>query len=85
MTTYTFITPYIKEGPAGNGRLFSFYGLNRGISVYKHGGVYYEARFLTQDEIQEFDIFYIGGHKHNVSAEEAASLTAAGYNVVTTP
>lgn len=85
MTTYTFITPFIKEGPAGPGRLFGRYGLNRGISVYKHDGVYYNARFLSQDEIQEFDIFYIGGHNHDVSATEAASLTAAGYNVVTTP
>lgn len=80
--TYIFTTPYIEEGPAGEGRLFGRYRLNRGISVYKHDGVYYNARFLTEDQIKEYDKFYLGGHNHEVDAAEAADLIAAGYNVV---
>lgn len=82
MTTYTFIPPTVKEGPAGPGRLFERYGIDRGVSVYRNNGAYYEARYLDEDTIRQYDIFYLGGHNHIVSATEAASLTAAGYNVV---
>ena len=38
MTTYTFTTPYVKEGPIGGGRLFSFFKFRRGVTVLKVNG-----------------------------------------------
>ena len=82
MPTYTFITPYVKEGPAGTGRLFERYSLNRGVSVYRNNGVWHEDRYLSEDEITQYDRFYLGGHNHIVSQSEANELIAAGYEVV---
>jgi hypothetical protein len=80
--TYKFITPYVEEGPAGTGRLFSFFRLNRGVSVYGYNGGYEETRFPTEDMIAMYTPFYIGGHDYEVDDEEAARLEAAGYTVV---
>jgi hypothetical protein len=82
MTTYTFITPFIKEGPAGTGPLFERYSLNKGVSVYRNNGVYKEARYLDEDTIRQYDIFYRGGYNYVVDEDEANRLIAAGYNVV---
>jgi hypothetical protein len=78
---YQFIPPSIKEGPAGLDSLFYRIGLQRGISVLKIDGTYYQIRTPSQDEIKLAQIFYQGGHIYTVSDSEAADLTAAGYEV----
>lgn len=80
---YTFNPPTVKEGPAGFGPLFYRIGLDRGISVLKINGEYYEVRSPSQDEIDESEIFYQGGRTYQVTESEANELIAAGYEVVT--
>ena len=79
---YKFITPYVEEGPAGPGPLFSRFRLNRGVSVFKIDGEFYETRFPTEDEINQADVFYRGGYEHIIDDAAAAELVAAGYEVV---
>lgn len=80
---YRFTTPTISEGPAGEGRLFGFYRLTRGVTVLKIDGEYYELRSPSAEEIADADAAYIGGYSYEVSPGEKASLEAAGYTVET--
>lgn len=80
---YLFVTPTVDEGPMGGNWLFARYTIQRGVSVLKIDDAYYEIRFPTQDDVASADIFYQGGHEYIVSAEEAADLEAAGYEVIT--
>ena len=81
--TYIFTTPYVEEGPAGPGPLFSRYRLNRGVSVYRLNGEYYEMRYPIEDEIAGAEVFYLGGHNYEVDEDEKNRLEAAGYTVST--
>lgn len=76
---YIFKPPTVREGPAGGHWLFRRYYLDRGISVLKVDGEYYEVRTPSQDETALASIVYLGGHEYEVSDEEAAELIAAGY------
>lgn len=76
---YKFTTPYVKEGPIGGGRLFSFFKFRRGVSVLKINGKYVEYRFPSADILANTDKYYLGGSEYIVSDQEAAELTAAGY------
>lgn len=68
----------------GGNWLFARYTLPRGITVLKIDGMYYEMRYPTQDDMAIAEVVYQGGHEYNVSAEEAAELEGAGYEVITT-
>ena len=80
---YRFTTPTISEGPAGEGRLFGFFRLTRGVSVLKIDGQYYQTRFPSSEEVKAAQVAYIGGYSYEVSAGEKAALEAAGYTVET--
>jgi hypothetical protein len=81
---YIFTTPTILENPGGTYHpLFSRIEIPVGISVIKLDGEYFEVRYPSSEEVAEADIFYLGGVKHEVSAEEKADLEAAGYDVET--
>lgn len=79
--SYIFHPPTIAEGPAGSSWLFMRYKLNRGISVYKFEGEWYEVRFPSQDLMEEAEIFFIGGHSHKVDEATATELMDLGYDV----
>lgn len=76
---YTFRTPYVKEGPIGDHRLFYFYKMNRGVSLVKLNNQYVEIRFPSSDTLAQSSEYYIGGSEYTVSDATAAELTAAGY------
>jgi small ligand-binding sensory domain FIST len=78
---YYFTPPTVEEGPAGLGRLFDRYKLTRGITVLVTGGVATQTRYPNLDELDAADYFYLGGHRHEVSAEERTILLANGYTV----
>jgi len=77
---YKFVTPSVKEGPIGGGRLFSFFKLLRGVTVLKINGKYVEYRFPSADILSQADLYYLGGSEYVVSDSEAAALSAAGYS-----
>jgi len=76
---YEFRTPTVKEGPLGPTRLDQFYKLERGITVLKNNGVYTLERYPLSSQVTDADIAYIGGHVYTVDDDEAAALTAAGF------
>jgi hypothetical protein len=81
--TYMFYPPTVEEGPAGYNVLHYRYKLTRGVTVIKENGVYRETRFPFVDELNDADLYYLGGHEYEVDATEKAALEAAGYEVVT--
>ena len=81
MSTYVFETPIVREGPAGGHRLFSFYKLNRGISIVKDAGVYRQVRHLVDSDLRGYQEVYLGGNKHIVDATTRAALIAGGVGV----
>lgn len=76
---YYFNPPTISEGPAGGGRLFIRYRLNRGITVMRTQGVWSEIRFPTEDQTRAAEWVFLGGHKHPITEVQRTELIAAGY------
>jgi hypothetical protein len=82
MTTYLFTTPVVEEGPSGGHRLFYFFRLNQGITVVRNNSTYSTGRFFSQDELNSFDEFWLGGHEHpGISAATKAAMIAANIDV----
>lgn len=74
----TFRTPTTKEylGKYGLwGRTF----LERGISVLKEGSSYRQVTDPTPEDISSATYAYLGGRSYEITSEESADLTAAGY------
>lgn len=75
MTTWSFKTPTVQEGPSGTGsRLFYFYKLDVGISIVKEDGIYYQARYLLDSDIPNYQEVYLGGRNYEVSDAIKAAL-----------
>lgn len=81
MTTYIFTTPYVEEGPTGHHRLFYFYKLRQGLTVYRNGSTYALGRFFTQDQLDSFDEYWVGGHEHPVTQATKDGLIASGLDI----
>ena len=81
MTEYIFKTPIVREGPAGGGRLFHFYKLDKAVTIVKSGGTYSRVRYLLDEDITDYDVVYLGGRNHVVSEAVKAELIAGGVGV----
>lgn len=81
MTNWTFKTPTVAEGPAGGHRLFSFFKLDKGITIVKSGGSYSQVRYLLDDALDDYDEIYRGGYNHTVDDATKAALIAGGIGV----
>ena len=83
MATYLFSPPYVEEVPSNvQLRLFSnLLKIRNGISIAKANGVYFQDRYPAQDNIDTYDEFYAGGHKHSVSEAVKTAIIAAGVGV----
>ncbi len=81
MANYTFTTPVVEEAPIGKHRLFYFYKLNKGVSIAKTSGTYSKVRFPLDEDIADYDEFYLGGHEHTVDDSTKAALIAAGLGI----
>ena len=81
MTEYIFKTPTVREGPAGGGRLFNFYKLDRGISIVQSGASYSQSRYLLDEDLADYDIVYRGGYEYVVDEATKAALIAGGVGV----
>ena len=81
----TFTPPTVDEGPAGGGPLFFRYKIPRADAILKKDGVYTRTRVPSEDDIAVADIYYAGGRGgYEISEQEAADLTAAGYGAFIT-
>lgn len=81
----TFRTPTIVEDWTPQGSFINrrFWARNpypaRGVSVLKKDGAYKQVRDYDPDEAAAADAFYLGGVVYEVTDQEAADLSAAGY------
>lgn len=82
MTTYKFTTPVVEEGPSGGHRLFYFFKLNRGLTVVKDGATYSTGRWFTQDQLDSYDDYWLGGHEYTgVTEATKAEMIAADIDI----
>jgi len=85
MATWLFKTPTVREGPIGTGsRLFYFYKMEVGVSIVKEEGIYYQARYLLDSDVNSYQEVYRGGVNHMVSDEIKAALIAGDIDVTET-
>jgi hypothetical protein len=77
---YYFTPPTVEEGPAGGGRLFFRYRINRADTVLlNQDGTYSHYRSPGIEELEAAVRFYQGGHIYPITSAERASLIAGGY------
>jgi hypothetical protein len=82
MPLYNFTTPTVAEGPAGGHRLFSFYKLDKGITiVLKPTGGYAQIRYSVDEDLRNYPVVYRGGYKYTVDDATKAALIAGGIGV----
>ncbi len=82
MTNWIFTPPTVKEGPAGEARLFYFYKLDRGITIVKDtNGNWQQIRYPVDDDLLNYPVVYRGGYKYTVDDETKASLIAGDVDV----
>ena len=79
--SYLFVPPIVDEGPMGGNWLFARYPRKQGVTVYRVDGQFYEDRFVVQDDLDNADLVYLGGHEYVVTEEEKDALEAVGYEV----
>lgn len=76
---YLFTTPSFEMKPVNGGRLLSRYRMKYGQSVVKYGSTYETVVTPSIDVWNTADEVYLGGRVYEISDEEAALLTAAGF------
>jgi hypothetical protein len=82
MATYIFTPPYTEETPNGAKGVFAYLlKIRNGVSIGKVNGTYFRNQYPIQDEIDAYQEFYSGGHKHSVSESTKTALLAAGVGV----
>lgn len=84
-TQYKFVGPSVKETPMAWNRLHMRYGIHRGITIMRTGGIYSSYRYPSQTEILAAEEVYMGGHEYTVDQHTANELTAQGYGEFLTP
>jgi hypothetical protein len=77
--TYLLKPPTQSEGPAGFGRLFWRYRLERGDSLLVFGTTVLRQRTPAVQDTQSADYCYLGGHEYYLSEAEYQILYNAGY------
>jgi hypothetical protein len=78
---WVFTPPEYELKPANGGKLLSRYRFPYAYSVIKRGAAYESviAPSIEQFTDPDIDFIYQGGHVYPISDQEAALLTAAGY------
>ena len=75
MTKYIFRPPTVEEGPAGGHRLFTFYRLNKGITIVRQtDGSYAQIRYSVDEDLRGYPEVYLGGRQHTVSETVKTNL-----------
>ena len=82
MAEWLFKTPTVLEGPIGDHRLFSFYKLDRGITIVeKTTGGYAQIRYPVDDSLDSYPVVYRGGYEYTVDDTTKAAPIAGGVGV----
>jgi hypothetical protein len=75
----TLTTPTVDDPLETRHPLFGRYKLTRGITLLVTGSTVVEAQYPNQEDLDLYDFVYMGGRTHEISDDEAATLTDAGY------
>jgi len=82
MANWIFTTPTVKEGPAGEERLFQFYKLDRGVTIVRDtDGDWAQIRYAVDSDLDYYPVVYSGGYTHIVDDATKASLIAGDVGV----
>lgn len=77
--------PRVQETPAGEDWLTARFGIHRGVTLIKRqDGTIYATRYPAQTELEDAERFWMGGHRHPLSAADAADLIDAGFGAYIT-
>lgn len=80
----TLTPPTEDQGIESSHPLWGRYKIKRGLSLLVSGSTVVEVQFPNQEDLDAYDYVYLGGHIHEITAAEAATLTAAGYGAYIT-
>lgn len=72
-------TPPGRVERRGEHPVFGRLPLTRGVSLLRASGIYTQVEDPAAEAVEAAEAAYLGGHVYEVTDEEAASLTAAGY------
>jgi hypothetical protein len=65
MATYILVTPTLEQGPIGGHRLFTFFKQRtKSYTIILSAGVYSLIQYPTQDELDTYTAYYMGGCNH---------------------
>ena len=82
MADYIFTPPTVEEGPAGGHRLFTFYKLNKGVTIVRQTtGNYAQIRYPLDEDLASYPEVYLGGSEHIVNDTTKAALIAGNVGV----
>lgn len=78
--SYVLTPPTVDETPLAWDRFLVRVSMARGITILENGdGTFYTKRYPSLDELLGVSRYWMGGHKHDIDANTAAALTAAGF------
>lgn len=84
MANWIFTTPTVKEGPAGEERLFQFYKLDRGVTIVRDtDGDWAQIRYAVDGDLDSYPVVYSGGYTHIVDDATRESLINGNVGVTT--
>lgn len=83
MPNYIFNPPVRLERPVGTHRVFTFFDVERGVTVTRTGSTYRKNEWFNQDELALVDEYWLGGHQHEVTEATREGLINAGIGITT--
>jgi hypothetical protein len=75
----TLTTPRTREGMSVRTGLWRYYSIDVGVTLLVDGATVTETQHPWQGDLADYDFVYLGGHIYDISADEATTLTNAGY------
>ena len=74
MATYTLITPTLEQGPIGGHRLHThFKQRTKGYTIVNIDGTYSLTQYPSQDDLETYTAYYMGGCIHTGISEAIKS------------
>ena len=78
MATYTLITPTLEQGPIGGHRLHThFKQRTKGYTIVNIDGTYSLTQYPSQDDLETYTAYYMGGCIHTGISEAIKSKMIA--------
>lgn len=84
MPNYIFTTPARQDTQENTHRLFQYFKMKmQGLTVVRSGSTYAVGEWFNQDDLDQMDEYWLGGHKHTVTEATREGLINAGIGITT--